>query len=295
MARGDHLQASRLVYHHDGIDLGDGRVVHFAADKGGSKSTARIRISSWEEFAGDGDVTIREYAGQRDPEAIVERALSRVDATGYDLVFNNCEHFARWCVTGVHQSAQVVGGISAAAVVGLPWISGNVGLSFVAPLGFLGTSGAGIMSGLAAAGALVGGGAVAGIAVFGAIPAVVGTAVIHCFTLVDDNNLPATERRARMAGRVGAIGGGVGGLIGTGWAIGILGLPGFSAAGISSGLATAGSLVGGGMAAGTGLAIAAPVIGVAFGAYFFYRLWPMLEQCWRLLQPFSATDGSAAL
>lgn len=52
MARGEHLRASRILYYHGGIDLGDGRVVHYAADPGGPKSTACVRISSLDEFAG---------------------------------------------------------------------------------------------------------------------------------------------------------------------------------------------------------------------------------------------------
>ncbi|BCG02438.1 hypothetical protein PPGU19_070060 (plasmid) [Paraburkholderia sp. PGU19] len=41
------------------------------------------------------------------PDKIAERALGRLDEDGYDLVFNNCEHFAVWCATGVHESEQV--------------------------------------------------------------------------------------------------------------------------------------------------------------------------------------------
>lgn len=37
----------------------------------------------------------------------VERALSRVGEDRYDLLFNNCEHFAIWCKTGVSESYQV--------------------------------------------------------------------------------------------------------------------------------------------------------------------------------------------
>ena len=43
------------------------------------------------------------------PEETVERALSRLgDGKGeYNLVRNNCEHFAIWCKTGVEESVQV--------------------------------------------------------------------------------------------------------------------------------------------------------------------------------------------
>lgn len=47
------------------------------------------------------------------PEETVARAMSVIGANelsfeqDYDLVFNNCEHFAIWCKTGVHKSYQV--------------------------------------------------------------------------------------------------------------------------------------------------------------------------------------------
>lgn len=41
------------------------------------------------------------------PEETVERAKSRLGENKYSLVFNNCEHFAIWCKTGIHESRQV--------------------------------------------------------------------------------------------------------------------------------------------------------------------------------------------
>ena len=38
---------------------------------------------------------------------IVERARSQIGSREYNLVFFNCEHFARWCRTGVYESDQV--------------------------------------------------------------------------------------------------------------------------------------------------------------------------------------------
>lgn len=41
------------------------------------------------------------------PEIVVQRAKGRVGEHSYNLFTNNCEHFARWCVTGKHCSFQV--------------------------------------------------------------------------------------------------------------------------------------------------------------------------------------------
>lgn len=43
------------------------------------------------------------------PEETIQRARSKLGEHAYDLALNNCEHFALWCKTGVHQSHQVEG------------------------------------------------------------------------------------------------------------------------------------------------------------------------------------------
>ena len=37
----------------------------------------------------------------------LRRAMSRLGEQNYNLLFNNCEHFATWCKTGRHRSEQV--------------------------------------------------------------------------------------------------------------------------------------------------------------------------------------------
>lgn len=43
------------------------------------------------------------------PEETVARARSRIGETSYNLLTNNCEHFAIWCKTGVSESMQISG------------------------------------------------------------------------------------------------------------------------------------------------------------------------------------------
>ena len=56
---------------------------------------------------------IEQWRGQQigeidtSPEAVVARAESRLGQGGFDFVFNNCEHFATWCKTGLHDSRQI--------------------------------------------------------------------------------------------------------------------------------------------------------------------------------------------
>jgi len=41
------------------------------------------------------------------PRVTLRRAMSRLGEQNYNLLFNNCEHFAHWCKTGRHRSEQV--------------------------------------------------------------------------------------------------------------------------------------------------------------------------------------------
>lgn len=128
MARGDHIfvPLGRGLTHH-GIDLGDGTVVHWCSGEDGKKkhlgdmlyrkARAQVRRTSMEHFCDGRPYRVRAYTSCFDPETVVQRALSRVGECDYDLLWNNCEHFATWCKVGESRSAQVeaVGGAVVAA------------------------------------------------------------------------------------------------------------------------------------------------------------------------------------
>jgi len=78
------------------------------------------------------------------------------------------------------------------------------------------------------------------------------------------SRLSASERET-VSDKIGAAGGGVLGFGSITAAIGVLGLPGFSAAGITSGLAALGGIVGGGMIVGVSVAAAIPLVTSAVG------------------------------
>ena len=276
MTRGDHIYVRRFGYTHHGIDVGDGRVIHYSGEPGKSKAHASIRYATQDEFAQGGDVIVTNYGKRLGPDETVARAESKLGECDYDLFGQNCEHFASWCSSDRHTSGQVnraaaVGGLGTTAAAGA-----TVGVGLISAAGAAaGLSGAGVMSGLAAAGAVVGGGAVAGIAVLGAAPGAVG-AVIMQVALADDESLPDEEREARSIGRKAAVAGAAVSSVGGIAAVSILGTAGLSAAGITSGLATVGAVVGGGMVAGSAALIAAPALaaaGVGYGLYHAARWW----------------------
>jgi hypothetical protein len=269
MARGDHVWVRRVGYSHHGVEVDDDMVVHFTGTPG-HKMNAVIRRDTINDFAHGHTAHVRLYGRRLDPDETVKLAESKIGQSGYNLYGNNCEHFARSCVTGDHRSSQVdvvraTGGVGASTAVA----AGGFGV--ISAVGTTaGLSGPGIMSGLAASGAVIGSGAVGGLVVLGALPGAMSVVVMNV-ALRDDEALLDHERAARGVGRkasaVGALGGSAAGVA----AVSAVGsVAGLSAAGISSGLATIGAVVGGGMAAGSVVVIAAPAIaaaGVGYGAY----------------------------
>jgi Lecithin retinol acyltransferase len=107
--RGDQIYAHREllnlqgVYEHHGIDCGDGSVIHYR------KPSEIIEQTSIETFARGNPVYIRKYeAGFHFiADVVVSRAQSRLGEQKYNLLFNNCEHFATWCKTGFSDSKQI--------------------------------------------------------------------------------------------------------------------------------------------------------------------------------------------
>lgn len=277
MAKGDHVRVSRGAYSHHGIDVGGGKIVHFSGGPT-NKRNATIRKVNRASFAAGGKIEVVRYGTCYAFNVVAQRAESRIGEDGYDLFGNNCEHFARWCKTGEHKSEQVKDGASGAAGgvgVGAATVGGVAAVGGAGAAA--GLSGAGVMSGLASFGGLVGGGAVAGVGVLGAAPAAAATVAMRKI-LEDDESLDRAERDARSAGRTATAVGAVAGAAGTVGTIAAAGsVAGLSAPGIATGLAAMGGAVGGGMAAGAGIAIAAPAAAAAAVGYGVYRVWKWLD------------------
>ena len=116
---GDVISAARTVLHihnaykHFGIYVGSNRVVHFTALGRGHETDpnlAYVQETTLEAFLAGDECSVESCqfsTFKRD--VIVKRARSFVgkgEGT-YNLVLNNCEHFAVWCATGVYYSSQV--------------------------------------------------------------------------------------------------------------------------------------------------------------------------------------------
>lgn len=110
MALGDQVYAMRElvgipgVYEHHGIDCGDNTVIHYYKE-----GTATVSRTPLKTFARGGRVFIKYQAVSFLPQTVVQRAESRLGEQTYDLLTNNCEHFATWCKTGRQESEQLAG------------------------------------------------------------------------------------------------------------------------------------------------------------------------------------------
>lgn len=115
---GDMLRVPRYlggehVYDHYGIYVGDGKVIHFARKSGllFGQDPAIVHETTLERFLdGSREVYVVETSGNhtKTPEEVVNTAYESIGESGYHVVFNNCEHFARYCKTGHRISGQVV-------------------------------------------------------------------------------------------------------------------------------------------------------------------------------------------
>ena len=109
MAKGDCIYVYRNfgalegVYKHYGIDCGDGTVIHYR------KPSEVIERTSMATFSQGNPVYVAKYSKgfAYIPDVVVERAKSRLGEHDYNLLSNNCEHFACWCKTGISDSKQI--------------------------------------------------------------------------------------------------------------------------------------------------------------------------------------------
>lgn len=141
---GDVIGVRRIGYKHFGIYVNDYCIIHYASTTGDFGGDICIHETTLDKFL-DGassyfvckfpktygkpsEINIQaalsgsSFAPQWDnifkilkrsnynlysPEETVKRARERIGESKYNLVTNNCEHFAIWCKTGVSESHQV--------------------------------------------------------------------------------------------------------------------------------------------------------------------------------------------
>ena len=71
------------------------------------KQDPAVILSDIDTFLNNGKLRLRAYKKRLPHSQTVDIARAHLKKKGYSLVFNNCEHFATYCVTGRKKSRQV--------------------------------------------------------------------------------------------------------------------------------------------------------------------------------------------
>lgn len=114
--KGDLIRVQRKIgYFHFGIYIGHNKVIHFSADKDDSifdNTNIKIQKCKLEDFLrGDTLEVNYPYSGFYKRWVVCRRAKKKLgdkyfNDRAYDLLENNCEHFANYCYYGVSVSDQ---------------------------------------------------------------------------------------------------------------------------------------------------------------------------------------------
>lgn len=110
---GDHIRVKcHQIYHH-GIYIGNDEVIAFGHTFSLLEDHNSIEVikTTMNDFLQGGFVEVRIYQKKelkkiRKPDEIIAIAKSKIGERGYNILHNNCEHFANYCVFGEKISMQ---------------------------------------------------------------------------------------------------------------------------------------------------------------------------------------------
>lgn len=112
--RGDMIRVNLGSIYHYGIYVSDDEVIQFGypptlrnVDKDKVVVVATdIATFSCGKLVEVASFTRSDHKKRFDPEVTVDNARHRIGEEGYNIIHNNCEHFAYECYCGVHYSSQ---------------------------------------------------------------------------------------------------------------------------------------------------------------------------------------------
>jgi hypothetical protein len=115
LQRGDIIGISRGPIEHFGVFFGYDQVIHFTSMNSDiSMKNNRImktRIGHFLKgnpymFKVESEKLVEYFGEPYSPKETIDRAKSQLGKGEYDLIVNNCEHFAFWCKFGVKSCNQ---------------------------------------------------------------------------------------------------------------------------------------------------------------------------------------------
>lgn len=105
----DQVVIRCLTYKHYGVEVENGDVIHFYCDSMSLMKQAKVSKVTRREFMKDGEIEVDHTVHSiYTRDEVVRRANSMLESGlyGYHYKYNNCEHFALWCVTGLRHCRQ---------------------------------------------------------------------------------------------------------------------------------------------------------------------------------------------
>ncbi|KAL4228365.1 Kelch-like protein 6 [Mactra antiquata] len=137
---GDNIEIDRGMYSHWAVYKGEGKVIHMTgADDDGINGNvnsasvfticgkrfkkAFVKVDDFWDVVGDSKAYKNNGKDRKfspcSVDEILDRALSMVGEVGYNVLWQNCEHFASYCRYGVSKSSQADTFFTWAAVASL--------------------------------------------------------------------------------------------------------------------------------------------------------------------------------
>ncbi|ESO92138.1 hypothetical protein LOTGIDRAFT_162789 [Lottia gigantea] len=130
---GDIVEFKRGIYSHYGVYIGNEEIVHLSGEdendgldafgvehiftiSGQLFNKAWVKKDKFLEVAGKSKAYKANKDTKRQPlpaHKIVENSLSKLGRVGYNIITQNCEHFANWCRYETEKSEQVDGFLTA--------------------------------------------------------------------------------------------------------------------------------------------------------------------------------------
>ncbi|XP_052077001.1 phospholipase A and acyltransferase 2-like [Mytilus californianus] len=111
-----------ILYSHWAVYAGDDKVVHLSGKDDVSSEFAFVKLENFWKVVGNKKAKKNNKKDkERTPfrgKDIVKRALSMIGPNAYNLLCNNCEHFATWCRYDKKKSDQVDKALTVVSVVG---------------------------------------------------------------------------------------------------------------------------------------------------------------------------------
>ncbi|WP_295788500.1 lecithin retinol acyltransferase family protein [uncultured Veillonella sp.] len=122
---GDIVFCKRTGYEHYGIYVGGNRIIHYESSiKDKIEGRPKVAETTIAKFKGEDiiftinpehllsffqDYGLFDEGNYKfySPSETVRRAKSKLGTADYNLLWNNCEHFALWCKTGLATSSQI--------------------------------------------------------------------------------------------------------------------------------------------------------------------------------------------